>query len=164
MSSSNVTVIHKDHPLFKDENSLASSLLKRFPHAAIHDGVHYVFADVSAIEDAIDINELVDEEGNKLEGDSLAWAIAKILAADDSSVLHMNRSDVQLLHNHPAWRIWCANYSEDDIGKFESDWNYITNLISVSMPEAAANWPPYTDQLTYAQGRQILLTAIGANS
>lgn len=157
--NNNVTVIHKD-----STNPELEVLLARFPYAAIHDDVHYVFADVSAIEDAIDISELVDEEGNKLEGDALVWVLAKILTMDDSSVLHMNRSQVQSLHNHPAWRIWCANYSEEDRDQFESDWNYITQLLAEKKPEASSAWPAYSEAISYEYGKNILFEAINTNT
>lgn len=158
-----VTLISKD-----SKNPILAELIDRNKSAAIHDGKHYAFAEAPEIEGAIDLNALVDEEGIKLTTDALVWLIAKDWATDEEDSIFqctLNQSD--RLYKHPAWQIWCGNYSEEDStsrDRFKSHWEYISSLISVSMPEAAASWPAYSDQLTYEQGRQILLTAIGANS
>lgn len=140
------------------------ALLARHPQPAHHDQVHYIFASSYTGKDRTSVPIGVDSLG--LYGDALAWYIAKIITTDVDAVLELHVRTVDELHRHPAWRIWCANYTEDEEGRkqFKEDWEYIKNMVSESLPEALAVWPEYSEALDYLQGREVIFQAISAYS
>lgn len=147
------------------------ALRARYPQAARHDGVHYYFA---AIPDGyesdprlVHIGDIVDPEtGEQLTGDGLAWALAQLLAdpANTQIIIGMSRAQGKSLYAHPAWRIWCANYNEDSPATLAEDWAYIGNMLNTYRPDLADQWPEYTEEMTPAQGREIIYQAIVNNT
>lgn len=123
-------------------------LLAKYPQPANHDQIHYIFVSEYTGEDRASTPIDVDQLG--LEGDDLIWYIAKILATDIEAVLHLNVRTADILHRHPAWRIWCANYEERD--QFKSDW--------LTLNEKLPSWPEYTESVTYEDARDILFNAV----
>jgi len=136
-------------------------MLERYPQAANHDQMHYVFADSHA--DTVNPFLIGSLE---LEGDTLAWALAKILCdpANVDLVIWGAKAEVSWLNKHPAWRIWCAKYSDDQREQFKSDWEYIKQMVANAMPDKSGSWPEYNESITYKEGREIIFTAIVNNS
>ena len=161
------SMYHRDCTLLEKEDMVA-----RWPQAANHDGVWSIFADSHAdTVDPVIVSELSTfnaetNESEPLTGDALAWYLAQIMAnpANVDVVLWLTRGEASFLHSHPAWRLWCANYTEDDLATYESDWNYVTALIAASMPEASSSWPVFNPLVTPTQGREIIYAAITANT
>lgn len=156
------SLYHKDCTLLEFEEQLTI-----WPNAANHDGTHYLFADTHP--DTVNpliVSTLTDSEGEPLTGDGLAWALAQLLADENNIdlVIWMTRDEATQLHKHPAWRIWCANYSDDQPDLFESDWDYITAMIAAAAPELSGTWPAFFEELTPVQGRDIILAAIQMNT
>lgn len=133
-------------------------LIAKHHQPANHDQLHYVFVSEYVGDDRTSTPINVDELG--FEGDSLVWYIAQILATDVDAVLHLDIRTADMLHKHPAWRIWCANYAEDQIELFKSDWDGVENAIVGINPAASTLWPEYNDTMTYIEGREVVFNAI----
>ena len=86
-------------------------LIQKWPHAAIHDGLNYVFVtNHPAAFEPIDISVAEYETVAQL-----IVIIANALFSDDRSrAIHLTKSQAVTLYAHPAWRLWCGRYDNKD--------------------------------------------------
>jgi hypothetical protein len=86
-------------------------LIQKWPHAAIHDGLNYVFVTTHpAAFEPIDLSVAEYETV-----DQLIAIIANALFSDDRSrAIHLTKSQAVTLYAHPAWRLWCGRYDNKD--------------------------------------------------
>ncbi len=88
------------------DGSEFARLNNQFPEAANHDGVNKVFPLV--LEDAVNpiiVNNMVNEEGEKLAGDELLAAVASVLFADDRTPpIQISYSDLQTLFDSEVYQ------------------------------------------------------------
>lgn len=83
----------------------------RWPHAAQHDGLNYIFVDThSNALDPIDLSEIEYETTDDL----VAIIASELFAEDRSKAIHLTKSQVLTLYAHPAWRLWCGRYDNKD--------------------------------------------------
>lgn len=84
------------------------------PYFVSHDGVNRIFNTV--LPDAIDpilIDELTDEEGEKLTGDALLAKVAWVLFDPPRErVIHIPYGDLVALHASTTWKLWCGQYED----------------------------------------------------
>ena len=92
------------------DGSEFARLNNQFPEAANHDGVNKVFPLV--LEDAVNpiiVNNMVNEEGEKLAGDELLAAVASALFADDrTQAIQIGYGDLQTLFDSPVYQQYAA--------------------------------------------------------
>lgn len=138
-----------------EEDSEVFQLLQRFPHAVSHDGTNYVF--VGQLENA---NEpFILPEG--LEESTMVMMASAFLFQATHRGMHLTKSQANVLFNHPAHRLWCARYEEDQQALFESDYNANRNYaLSVGLD----NWPEFSVDLTPADARNIMLETLASSS
>lgn len=86
-------------------------LIQKWPHAAIHDGLNYVFVtNHPAAFEPIDLSVAEYETVAQL-----IVIIANALFSDDRSrAIHLTKSQAVTLYAHPAWRLWCGRYDNKD--------------------------------------------------
>jgi hypothetical protein len=83
----------------------------RWPQAAQHDGLNYIFVDThSNALDPIDLSEAEYEDTNEL----VAIIASELFAEDRSKAIHLTKSQALTLYAHPAWRLWCGRYDNDE--------------------------------------------------
>lgn len=150
--------MHKD-TAYQDN---LEALMKLNPHAACHDGVwHYFIKEIPEANrtyDAVNISEW------GLAGDELAWQFAALITPKSNKDV-VPRFDVYTghsLYQHPAYRIWCANYQDDEAGRkqFKADWQYIKEMVTRMNPEAAELWPEWREDMSFVEGRETIYSAI----
>lgn len=144
--------MHKD--TVHQENLQALKALN--PKAACHDGVWFYF--IKEIPESDRTYTSVDVTEWDLSGDELVWEFAKLVTNNVDTAVRFDVYTGHAMYQHPAYRIWCANY--EGRTQFQSDWIYIKNMIAEKMPEAAPNWPEYSSDLTFEQGREVIFNAI----
>ena len=95
-----------------EDGSEFERLDNMFPQAANHDGVNKVFPLV--LDDAVNpiiVNDMVNEEGDKLAGDELLAAVASVLFADDRTPpIQISYGDLQALFEHPIYQLYAGNF------------------------------------------------------
>jgi hypothetical protein len=155
-----------------EPGSPVESLLQRFPTPAKHDGFNILFAQtieeltngaMSEPEHIVLEESFVDEEGAILEDDFLAWEMAKLLVRPDRPVIYGQLTNFSTLYNHPAYRLYCGRYESYD-QQFTDDLAYMTNMISVGMPEALDDWADSIEGKTSEELKDIMLALITAYS
>jgi hypothetical protein len=83
----------------------------RWPQAAQHDGLNYIFVDThSNALDPIDLSEIEYETTDDL----VAIIASELFAEDRSKAIHLTKSQAITLYAHPAWRLWCGRYDNKD--------------------------------------------------
>jgi hypothetical protein len=87
-------------------------LKQKWPQAACHDGLNYVFVSCHPnAKDPIVISELTNIHGEQLRGDYLVAAVAKLMFnTDRSRAIHLTNAEANELHQHLYWKLWCGNY------------------------------------------------------
>lgn len=82
-----------------------------WPHAAVHDGLNYVFVEMHP-----EANNPVDLSTSEYETvNQLVVIIANALFAEDRSrAIHLTKVQAIALYNSPAWRLWCGRYDNKD--------------------------------------------------
>ncbi|MGB2220831.1 hypothetical protein [Neptunomonas sp.] len=137
------------------EDSEAWQLAQIYPNAACHDGTNVVF--VTALPDAVDPYVLPETESIS----DMVMLAAAYLFQEQEHGLHLTKAQAKRLFNHPAHRLWCARYEEDQQALFESDYNANRNYaLSVGLD----NWPEFSVDLTPADARNIMLETLTSSS
>jgi hypothetical protein len=156
----------KLYPLYPVDHDSDSYrwLIAKHPTPARHDGFNTLFCECAPTDEPhIVISDVfVDTEGEVLEGDSLAWALAKFLANPDRLPLYGTMGQWNTMHNHPAYRLYCGKY--DDNAKFHEDLAYMSAMIGAAMPEALPAWTNATNGIGYEEAAGAMLTLINAYS
>jgi len=140
------------------EGSEAWELSKRFPFAGSHDGVNTVF--VSTLHSAVDPFILPSElpNGEPLSNDDQAVIAAKWLFLQSDKSLWLTKAQALMLFDHPAHRLWCAKYDDDQSEQFENDYNYVGSFLrSVN---SAVPWPEFSADLTPEAARGLMLQGL----
>lgn len=102
------------------EGTEVFDMLQRFPTPANHDATNYIF--VATHPGAVNPITVSDFEYEDI--DQLVALIAKeLFATDRSRAIHLSKSEASMLHKHPAWKLWCGNYTdqEDPKAALEAD-------------------------------------------
>jgi hypothetical protein len=156
----------KLYPLYPVDHDSDSYrwLIAKHPAPARHDGFNTLFCECAPISEmCIVISDLfVDAEGEVLEGDSLAWALAKFMANPDRLPLYGTMGQWNTMYNHPAYRLYCGKYDDDT--KFQEDLAYMSAMIEEGMPEALSAWTDATNGIGYEEAAGVMLTLINAYS
>jgi len=96
-------------------------LLQQYPLAANAGGNH---AFVTTLDDAFEpiiIADLVDENGEQLQGMALIAAIGTIMVQDDRSrSIHCSLSDIRLLTESTHWKIWAKLIDDESVLKIKA--------------------------------------------
>jgi hypothetical protein len=83
----------------------------RWPHAAQHDGLNYVFVTTHpAAFEPIDLSVAEYETVDQL----IAIIANALFAEDRSKAIHLTKAQTLTLYAHPAWRLWCGRYDNDE--------------------------------------------------
>ena len=137
------------------ENSEAWQLLQQFPHALSHDTTNTVFR--LGLPNAIDPYVLpsLDENGERLSIDQVAVLAAVWLYGQSDKAMHLTKNQALSLFQHPAHKLWCAKYEDDQRNQFESHYTYVGAFISAI--GSSASWPAFTPDVTPAQARDYML-------
>ena len=137
------------------ENSEAWQLLQQFPHAISHDTTNTVFR----LELPNAVNPYVlpetNEAGDPLSIDQVAVLAAVWLYGQSDKAMHLTKNQALSLFQHPAHKLWCAKYEDDQRDQFESDYTYVGAFISAT--GSAVAWPAFTHELTPVKARDYML-------
>ena len=137
------------------EDSEAWQLAQIYPSAACHDGVNVVF--VSSHPDPVDAYALPETDSDS----ELVMLASAYLFKESEHAMLLTKAQAKRLFNHPAHRLWCARYEEDQQALFESDYNANRNYaLSVGLD----NWPEFSVDLTPADARNIMLETLASSS
>ncbi|MDO6466801.1 hypothetical protein Q4498_01645 [Neptunomonas phycophila] len=136
-----------------DESEEASALRAKHQNAVSHDGTNNLF--VSLPENTGGMYTLPDSDLTSM----VLSAAAHLYSGSGGMVL--TRAQAESLFRHPAHRLWCASYEEDQMDLFESDYNANRNYaLSVGLD----NWPDFSVDLTPADARNIMLETLASSS
>lgn len=134
-----------------DTSEEAIGLREKHPNAVCHDGVNNLF--VSLPDNTKGMHVLPEGDVN-----SMVLAASQYLYSESGGMI-LTREQAGLLFNHPAHRLWCARYEEDQQALFESDYNANRNYaLSIGLD----NWPEFSVDLTPADARKIMLETLAA--
>ncbi len=152
------------------DGSAYDLLLKRHPHPAQHDkSLNTLFCETvehltkGSVEEPnkVYLSEVfIDAEGEQLQGDQLAWAMAKFMAQPVRPALYAPAGVFSQLYAHPAYRLYCGKYEDD--AAFQADLAYLTSMIEAGMPEALPAWNAAIDGVTYDQIGPVMLGLINS--
>ena len=94
------------------EGSEFDRLNNMFPQAACHDGINKAFPLILADSvNPIIVNDMVDDDGEKLTGDALLTEVAQVLFADDRTrPIQISYGDLQALYEHPTYQLFAGNF------------------------------------------------------
>lgn len=146
----------------KVEGSWASELLQRWPKAAHPDVDNYIVVDTPKGYDGPVINVSILAREQELNNDQFAFLVAGYMAAEDRTIpILIGMWDADRLSRHPAWRLWCGHYEESNENQREEDWEALKVILQRN-PALAAQWPPYSPDITNEQVQHIILSAIQA--
>lgn len=140
------------------EGSEAWELSQQFPYAVSHDITNTVF--VKALPDAVDPFILPSElpNGEPLSDDDQAVIAAKWLFLQTDKALWLTKTQALMLFEHPAHRLWCAKYDEEQSEQFESDYNYVGAFLhSVN---STVPWTEFSVELTPEAARELMLQGL----
>ncbi len=126
---------------------------------AKHDGFNTLFCECAPIEEP---HIVISDVFIDIEGDSLAWALAKFLANPDRLPLYGTMGQWNTMYNHPAYRLYCGKYDYD--AKFQEDLAYMSAMIEAGMPAALPAWNAATNGITYDQIGAVMLGLINSFS
>lgn len=137
------------------EGSEAWVLSQKYPHAVSHDDTNTVF--VESISDTSNSFILPDLDND----DEMALVAAQWLYSESEKGLVLTQGQAERLFTHPAHRLWCAKYEDasSTLSQFKDDYNYVGSFLETFYPSIA--WPPFTEDLTPAQARAIMLQGLG---
>lgn len=131
----------------------AWEMLNLYPHAACHDGTNVVFVSTHPNADDPFILPVTTDDS------SLIMFAATFLFQEQVHAMHLTKSQAKRLFRHPAHRLWCARYEEDQRDLFESDYNANRNF---ALSLGSDLWPEYSEELTPEQARQIMLNQLAS--
>ncbi|WP_028468444.1 hypothetical protein [Neptunomonas japonica] len=140
------------------EGTEAYKLSQQFPHAVSHDDVNTVF--VTSLESPANAFVLpsIDRDGNVLPIDQVALLAAQYLFGEQPHGMILTKLQAITLFTHPAHKLWCAKYEDDQRDQFKADYNYVGSFITAMGDHVA--WPAFTPELTPAEARQYMLMGL----
>jgi len=140
------------------EGSEAWELSRQFPYAVSHDVTNTVF--VTTLDTAIEpfILPQVTTDGEKLSEDEQAVIAAKWLFNQSNKAMWLTKSQALMLFSHPAHRLWCAKYEEEQAVQFESDYNYVKQFLDSVGSQVV--WPEFSTDITPQQARSLMLQGL----
>ncbi|WP_028470053.1 hypothetical protein [Neptunomonas japonica] len=149
--------IYKTSQLFI-EGSEAWRLAQQYPHAVCHDTTNTVF--ITSLSNAVSPYVLpeVDLSEEALSIDQQAVLAAVWLYSHTENAMHLTKQQAINLFSHPAHRLWCAIYEEDQHEQFEADYLYVGAFITAI--GSGVTWPAFTPELTPAGARQYMLMGL----
>ncbi len=136
------------------EGSEAWQLAQKHPKAVCHDGVNVVF--VTALPDAVDPYILPQTENIS---DMVVLAAAYLFQEQEHG-MHLTKYQAKRLFDHPAHRLWCARYEDDQWDLFEADYNANRDY-AISLGNTS--WPEFSESLTPLEARAIMLETMAAS-
>ena len=136
------------------EGSELSRLLEKFPQAGKPDDTNFIIP--SSLDDCLNpfiIGEQLDEEGEKLTGVALVLAVGKELVKEGRNWAILGEyQEIITLSNHPIWKLWQKQYTDENRVAFETDYLAVRELFP-ALPE-------YSETITFQQAADWLRAGI----
>ena len=134
-----------------DMSEQAVWLRTKHPNAVSHDGVNSLFVSIPENTEGMFTLPQTDI-------DTMVMTAAAFLYKETAGML-LTKAQAETLFRHPAHRLWCARYEEDQMDLFESDYNDNRDY-AVAM--GSTSWPEFSEDLTPLEARAIMLETLAA--